>query len=56
VNFAVHFIKARSSLILKCSSGSFLLYYDICWSGGGKEENCGGGGEGEMGEIGQSSI
>jgi len=26
VNFAVHFIRTRSSLILTCSSGSFLFY------------------------------
>jgi len=26
VNLAVYFIRARSSLIVSCSSGSFLLY------------------------------
>ena len=37
VNFAVHFIRMRSSLILNCSSGPFFLYYTICWSGSEKE-------------------
>ena len=38
MNFAVHFIRARSSLILSYSSGSFLfiLCYLLKW----KEENC----------------
>jgi len=39
VNLASHFIKPRSSLILNCFSGPSLLYYIICWSSGGKEEN-----------------
>jgi len=32
VNFAVHFIRARSSLILSYSSGPFLFYITLCWS------------------------
>jgi len=31
VNFAVHFIRTRSSLILSCSSESFLLYYVLLY-------------------------
>jgi len=39
VNLAVHFIRARSSLILSCSFGSFLLYYACTVVGrGGKRE------------------
>jgi len=55
VNLAIHFIRARSSLILSCTSGPFLLYYTICWSDERKEENCGWEGE-EVRKIGQSSI
>jgi len=29
--FAVYFIRVKSSLILSCSSRPFLLYYAICW-------------------------
>jgi len=51
VNLAVHF-RARSSLILNCSSESFLFfYYAACWSNGKKEENCGWEERGEIGEI-----
>jgi len=42
MNLAVRFIRAKSSLILSCSSGPFLLHiYATCRSGGEKEENCG---------------
>jgi len=41
VNLAVHFIRARSSLILNYSSEPFLLYYATCWNGGREEDNCG---------------
>jgi len=46
---AVHFIRARNSLILSCFSRPFLLYYTI-WSDGRKEEKC------EWGKIDQSLI
>jgi len=46
MNFTVHFIRARNSLILSCSFVPFLLYYAICWNSGGKEENCGREGKG----------
>jgi len=39
MNFAVHFIRVRSNLILSCSSRPFLLYYAACGVvGGGGEE------------------
>jgi len=46
VNLAVYFIRTRSSLILNCSSGPFLLYYTACWSGGEKKRIMSGGEEG----------
>jgi len=55
VNLAVHFIKARSSLILSCFSRSPLfIYYAICGVMEG-EENCGWV-ERRVGEIGQFSL
>jgi len=36
MNLVVHFFRARSSLILSCSSGLFVLYYAACWSGEGR--------------------
>jgi len=56
VNLAIPFIKMRSSLILNCFFGLFPFYYAICWSGRGKEENCGGRIGGGMEEIGLSSL
>jgi len=59
VNLAVHFIRARSSLILSCSSGSFFFYITLLVGGkegGGKEENCEWRERREMREIDQSSI
>jgi len=42
MNLGVHFIRARSSLILSCSYGPFLLYYATekrreLWIRGGEE-------------------
>jgi len=50
MNFAIYFIKARSSLILSCSSGPFLLYYATYWRE--RRELW----REKIGEIGQSSI
>jgi len=50
VNFAVHFIKAKSSLII-CAV-SFILHYLL----EGKKRIVGGEREGEVGEIDQFSI
>jgi len=49
MNLTVHFITARSSLIISCSSGPSLYY--ACWSSGEKEENVDRVGEGKEMDI-----
>jgi len=57
VNLTLHFIRARSNLILSCSSRSSLLYYATYGVMEGKKRIVSGGGGGEGGgEIGQSSL
>ena len=60
MNLAVHFIRVKSSLMLSCSSGSFLFYilcYLLEWLEGKKRIVSGGGEEREeMRKIDQSSI
>jgi len=51
VNFAVHFIRTRSSLILTCSSGSFLFYILLVGVVEGKKRIVGRVGEGKEMDI-----